>query len=197
MPADSGRLVTFVFEKRNRTGVRAHAATLWPGLSEEITLTLAAGSYVALCSYPSPNGGPPHLEKGMYAPVDVGPVVSAAKAPSADLTLTMHDHGFQLTAPISGGPARWRIHNNGTEPHQALIVRLPEGVTENQERNWFSGSRAPRAGIPVGGIVELGADADAWISVDLQPGRYLLLCSMLEQEGRHFELGMIYRFAIE
>ena len=173
------------------------AGPMAPGLREEFTITLAPGKYVALCSYPSKDGGAPHLEKGMYAPVEVGPSESGAKPPPEDLTLTMHDHGFQLTAPISGGPARWRIHNNGSEPHQALIVRLPEGVTEWEERTWFNGGHAPRGGIPVGGIVELDADADAWIAVDLTAGQYILVCSMLEQEGRHFELGMIYRFTIE
>ncbi len=130
-------------------------------------------------------------------PVDIGPSTSGAEPPSADLTLTMHDHGFQLTAPISGGRARWHIHNNGSEPHQVLIVRLPDGVTEWQERAWFNGGRAPRGGVPVGGIVELDADGDAWLGIDLRAGQYILLCSMLEQEGRHFELGMIYRFSIE
>ena len=31
----------------------------------------------------------------------------------------------------------------------------------------------------------------------LKPGRYILICTVLEQEGRHFDLGMIYRFTIE
>ena len=29
------------------------------------------------------------------------------------------------------------------------------------------------------------------------PGKYLLLCSMSEDEGRHYDLGMIYRFTVE
>ena len=45
--------------------------------------------------------------------------------------------------------------------------------------------------------VEIAPDADAWFAVDLKPGRYLLLCSVMEEEGRHFDLGMIYRFTIE
>jgi hypothetical protein len=170
---------------------------LAPGLRQEFTITLAAGRYVALCSYPSKDGGAPHVSRGMYAPIEVGPAASSARPPAADLTVTLHDHGFQLTAPIEGGPARWHIHNNGSEPHQALIVRLPEGVTEWQERTWLSGGRVPRGGVPMGGLVELAADADAWISLDLKAGRYILICSMLEQEGRHFDIGMIYRFTIE
>jgi hypothetical protein len=34
-------------------------------------------------------------------------------------------------------------------------------------------------------------------AVALEPGRYLLLCTMTEDERRHFDLGMIDRFTIE
>lgn len=172
--------------------------TVAPGMTEEFTTTLAAGTYAAICTYPAADGTP-HVAKGMYAPLEVGPDASAERAPSSeDLTVTMHDHGFQLTAPVPAGKPRWKLHNNGSEPHQALVIRLPEDANEFNERLWFTnGSRGSRRGIPVGGVVELQPDADAWFSVELKPGRYILLCSMLEQEGRHFDLGMIYRFTIE
>src|SRR5262245_60008203 len=73
-----------------------------PGTSEEVTLTLAAGTYVVMCTYPTLDGMP-HLRKGMFAPLVVGPETSTESAPSADLTIRLHDHGFQLTAPIEGG----------------------------------------------------------------------------------------------
>jgi hypothetical protein len=171
--------------------------TVSPGMTEELTLTLAAGSYVALCTYPSPDGVP-HLRKGMYAPFEAGPAASPEKAPDSDLTLTLHDHGFQLNAPVSSGKPVWHVRNNGSEPHQALIVRLPEDANEWQERLWFNnGARGPRRGVPVGGVIEIAPQADAWFAVDLASGKYILLCTIQEQEGRHFDLGMIYRFTIE
>ena len=172
--------------------------TIPPGMTEEYTATLAAGNYVVICTYPMADGTP-HLVKGMYTALRVGPDASAERTPaSEDLTVTMHDHGFQLTAPVSGGKTRWHVHNNGSEPHQALLVRLPDDVNEFRERQWFAnGSRGRRDGIPAGGVVELLPDADAWFSLELKPGRYLLLCSVLEEEGRHFDLGMIYHFTIE
>jgi uncharacterized cupredoxin-like copper-binding protein len=169
-----------------------------PGMTEQFTATLAAGSYAAICTYPAADGMP-HAAKGMYAALQVGPAVSSERAPAnEDLTVTMHDHGFQLTAPVPPGKPLWRIHNNGSEPHQALLVRLPETANEFQERLWFTkGSRGTRPGVPVGGVVELQPDADAWFSVELKSGRYLLICTVVEQEGRHYDLGMIYRFTIE
>lgn len=168
-----------------------------PGSSEDFTAPLPPGTYAAICTYPSA-GGAPHLQKGMFARLDVGPEVSSERSPEEDLTLTLHDHGFQLNAPVTQGKLMWHVRNNGSEPHQALIVRLPDGATEAQERAWVTnGSRAPRTGEPAGGIIDLAPESDAWFAVELKPGRYLLLCTMLEQEGRHFDLGMIYRFTIE
>ncbi len=172
--------------------------TLAPGMLEEFTTTLEAGIYAVICTYPSADGTP-HVAKGMYASLRVGPDASGERPPASDdLTVTMHDHGFQLTAPVPSGKPRWHVHNNGSEPHQALLVRLPDDANEFQERLWFTnGSRGSRRGIPAGGIVELQPDADAWFSVELKPGRYLLICTVLEEEGRHYDLGMIYRFTIE
>lgn len=172
--------------------------TVAPGMAEEFTASLPEGAYAVICTYPTADGTP-HVAKGMYASLRVGPDVSPDRAPaSEDLTVTMHDHGFQLTAPVPGGKPRWKVHNNGSEPHQALLIRLPEDANEFQERQWFAnGSRGSRRGIPVGGVVELQPDADAWFTVELKPGRYLLICTVLEEEGRHFDLGMIYRFTIE
>jgi hypothetical protein len=168
-----------------------------PGRTEEYTASLAAGAYVVICTYPAPDGAS-HLRKGMYAALRVGPETSTDRPPAEDITITLHDHGFQLNAPVTGGKPVWRIHNNGTEPHQLLLVRLPDGVTEWNERLWFNnGARGERRGVPEGGVVEVLPDGDAWFRVEMSAGRYVLLCTMLEQEGRHFDLGMIYRFTIE
>jgi hypothetical protein len=94
----------------------------------------------------------------------------------------------------SGGV--WHVRNSGSEPHQALVVKLPDGTNEYQERGWFDhGSLGVRPGRPVGGVIDVQPDSDAWFGVDLTPGRYLLLCAALEETGRHYDLGMIYRFA--
>ncbi|MFI5179226.1 MAG: hypothetical protein ACHQO8_11705 [Vicinamibacterales bacterium] len=171
-----------------------------PGRNADYIASLEAGSYVVMCDYPSPEGGA-HDDKGLAAALQVETGASTFRPPQAqdaDVTLRLHDHGFQLTAPISAGRQLFHVVNVGTEPHQALIVRLPEGANEFQERGWFNGgSKGARPGQPIGGIVELAADADAWFRVELTPGRYLLLCAMQEEDGRHFELGMIYRFTIE
>ncbi len=171
--------------------------TVAPGGSEQYFASLAPGSYVALCTYPTADRTG-HYRTGEYARLQVGPEQSSALSPEDDLTLKLHDHGFQLTSPVTQGKLMWHVQNGGTEPHQALIVRLPDNVSEFSERSWLAGTlRGAEPGQPVGGLVDLPAGGEAWFELALTPGKYLLLCSMLEEEGRHFDLGMIYRFTVE
>jgi hypothetical protein len=160
-------------------------ALLGPNRTEEYTVTFAAGSYVVV---DGDRFGPMRVENGP----------STLPALVADVDVRVRDHGYQLSAPVPGGKPLWHLRNAGTEPHQALVVRLPEGVAEFTERAWIAGeSRGPSPGDPMGGVLELPAGAEAWFRVELPAGRYLLICGELEEEGRHFDLGMIYRFEIE
>jgi uncharacterized cupredoxin-like copper-binding protein len=125
-------------------------------------------------------------------------VVIAAPQSTPSISIVLTDHHFRLSAPVERGRLLWHVTNEGTEPHQALVVRLPEGVNEYQERAWFEhDSKGPEPGEPVGGLKTLAPGAEASFETDLKPGKYLLLCAMPEDEGRHYELGMIYRFEIE
>jgi len=168
---------------------------LAPSLTEEYATTLAAGTYVV-------------VDGERFAPMTV---VAASKdaaagrgarpadpAPVADIDVRLHDHGFQFSAPVGGSKPMWHLRNAGTEPHQAVLFRLTEGMTEFAARNWITmGSRGPAPGDPRGGVLEVPVNGEAWFRVELPPGRYVLLCGELEQEGRHFDLGMVYRFTIE
>jgi len=158
-----------------------------PGTSVEFRASLTAGSYVVLS------------DDRRSTPLQVTAARAPAVAqPESDLTVRLHDHGFQLTAPVPAGRPLFHVQNTGSEPHQMLIVRLPEGANEYQQRAWIaSGSRGPSPGEQYGGILELAPGAQAWFRASLKAGRYILICGEQEQEGRHFDLGMIYRFEVE
>ena len=171
--------------------------TVAPGLHQEYLMSLVPGAYVALCSYPSTDGSA-HVDKGMVARVQVDAAGPAAAPPEADVTVTLSDHHFQLTAPMSGPHPLIHLRNTGTEPHQAQIIKLPETGMEYAERAWFDhGGHGPRPGQPIGGSIEVPVGGEAWFRAELPPGHYLLLCAQAEEEGRHYELGMVYRFEIE
>jgi hypothetical protein len=122
----------------------------------------------------------------------------AAQTPAPSITIVLTDHHFRLSAPVEGGTLTWRVKNEGSEPHQTIVVRLPAGVSEYGEKAWFEhGSKGPEPGERVGGLENLAPGAEASFETNLKPGKYLLLCAMNEDEGRHYDLGMIYRFEIE
>ncbi len=161
-------------------------ASLAPNLTEEYSIALVAGRYVV-------------VDGERFAPLTVvagAPAAAAKDAP--DVEVRLHDHGFQFSAPVEGPKPLWHLRNTGSEPHQAVLFRLTDGMTEYAARNWIAnGSRGPAPGDPRGGVLEVPTNGEAWFRVELPPGRYVLLCGELEQEGRHFDLGMVYRFTIE
>jgi uncharacterized cupredoxin-like copper-binding protein len=125
-------------------------------------------------------------------------LVASAQLPDPAITIVLTDHHFRLSAPVEAGRLQWHVKNEGSEPHQALVIGLPEGISEFGEEAWFEhGSKGPEPGQRVGGLDTLAPGAEGSFTTDLRPGRYLLLCAMAEDEGRHYELGMIYRFTIE
>jgi len=170
-------------------------AMLAPALLEEYSTTLTAGRYVV-------------VDGDRFAPLTV---LAGSKDPAsgrragpvdpplaADIEVRLHDHGFQFSAPVEGPKPLWHLRNAGSEPHQAVLFRLTDGMTEFAARNWItSGGHGPAPGDPRGGVIEVPINGEAWFRVDLPPGRYVLLCGELEQEGRHFDLGMVYRFEIQ
>ena len=125
-------------------------------------------------------------------------VAASALAPEPSITVVLTDHHFRLSSPVDAGKLTWHVRNEGSEPHQILVVRLPDGVSEYGERAWFDhGSQGPEPGQRIRGLESVAPGADMTFQTDLKPGKYLLLCAMNEDEGRHYELGMIYRFQIE
>jgi hypothetical protein len=128
----------------------------------------------------------------------VAPLLAASPQTDQSISIVLTDHHFRLTAPVEPGRLLWYVKNDGSEPHQALVIRLADGVSEYGEEAWFEhGSKGPEPGERVGGLETLAPGAEASFRTDLKRGKYLLLCAMSEDEGRHYELGMIYRFTIE
>jgi hypothetical protein len=128
----------------------------------------------------------------------IAPLRAAGQQTDPSISVVLTDHHFRLTAPVEAGRLLWHVKNEGSEPHQALVIKLPDGVSEYGELAWFEhGSKGAEPGERVGGLESIAAGAEAAFRTDLKPGTYLLLCAMREDEGRHYELGMIYRFTVE
>jgi hypothetical protein len=169
-----------------------------PGLAQDYWMSLEPGAYVTLCSYPSEDGTS-HTGKAQFAPLTVDKnAAEKTTMPDADVTVSLMDHHFQLTAPFESHRPLVHLRNVGSEPHQALIVKVPDESQQYPELAWFDhGGKGRRPGLPVAGSADVPADGEAWFQANLTPGRYLMLCSQAEEDGRHYELGMIYAFTVE
>src|SRR5262249_7518086 len=82
----------------------------------------------------------------------------AAAPTDPEITVVLTDHHFRLSVPVEPGRLLWHIKNEGSEPHQALVIRLPEGVSEYGEEAWFErGGKGPEPGERAGGIETIAA----------------------------------------
>lgn len=174
-------------------------APVMPGDSADQTTVLGAGTYVLLCSYPTPDGVP-HVQMGMMGSLRVAPPPAAEPALSreAEGSITLTDYAYTVDADLRAGTRTLQVENRGREPHQVLLIRLPEGVTPEAEVAWFrGGSRGPRPGLPHGGILEVLPGESTRFTATLQPGEYLLLCGTRAPDGqRHFDHGMVRRLTV-
>lgn len=177
-----------------------------PGASVDVTLDLPAGEYVLMCFIPSPDGIP-HLMKGMQHWVSVtAPVGEVPDAPVADGRVDMGDFAFLELPPMDSGRVLLEVTNSGQEPHEMAVMRLDDGVTYEQVAAMLVGpppDGAPPAGPPpfrfVGGMQAIMPGAHGWVTLDLTPGNYVLVCFIPSpaNEGRpHAALGMIRPFTV-
>jgi hypothetical protein len=172
-------------------------APVVPNDSSDLTLTLPPGRYAIFCTYPG-SDGQPHLMKGMVGEISVGGEPSAHADSADDARVTLRGHRFELSGTLRSGRQRVRVENTDSELHQVLVIRLPNGVTAEQEMAWFrSGSSGPRPGLPHGGILQIPPGDRVWFSKTLRAGRYLLLCTVGGSDGNpHFVQGMRSEFEI-
>jgi len=116
-----------------------------------------------------------------------------------DLKLREFAFDFDASA-IKSGDIAFRVENVGEQPHEAVIVKVPEDL--NLEEALQSEETPP--GVEDIAFVEPldpGAKADVVFTKALEPGRYVLLCFLPDTEDpegtAHVFKGMQAEFTIE
>ncbi|MFM8552430.1 MAG: hypothetical protein ACKOCD_09035 [Nitrospiraceae bacterium] len=165
-----------------------------PGGEATAVILLEPGDYVVICGIPDARGRP-HVLQGMMRPLRVtaapGPV---APPPDADATITARDFAFSSDKPLRAGPQTIRMRNVGSQAHEIVFVRLAPGATSQDFLDAFiPGSPNNQAGLHVGGVTGLAPGQEGYFLVELQPGRYGLLCFLSDPVTRapHFARGML------
>ena len=108
--------------------------------------------------------------------------------------LEAHDFAFRTPSPIPAGLTRVRLVNNGPGWHEAAIARLPDGETE---ASYLAAARTgnpfPVGAVDFGGPGKVAANDSSDVVVDLEPGRYVVVC----WHDAHVKSGMIASMVIQ
>jgi hypothetical protein len=89
--------------------------------------------------------------------------------------------------------------NHGQEPHHGQLLRLENGVTSEAFADALGreGEAALRLTTPVGGPAMIDAHRTDEVTLDLQPGTYVLACFVPSPDGTpHVAKGMLKRLEV-
>jgi plastocyanin len=170
-----------------------------PGESSSAVVNLEPGNYVVACIIPDAKGVP-HVNLGMVKPLTVkGPATTGISEPKASVTITARDFTFSPDGAIKAGPQTIRFDNDGTQPHEVVVVQLPPGKSIKDFADGFApGHSGPPPGKPIGGSTGIEKGTHTYFMVDFTPGHYGLICFFedVAKKAPHFALGMMYEFDV-
>lgn len=167
-----------------------------PGQNGSVAIDLEAGNYVYFC----PIEG--HMFQGMMGMLAVTEAENETEAPEADATIELVDYNFTMPE-LHAGVKVIRVTNNGSEPHEAPLVKLDEGANMTQFVAAVEdpNATAPPPGALIGGVNAIAPGQTVYLLVDLDEGTdYGLVCfvSSPEHDGApHVMIGpMIADFTV-
>ncbi|HEV2669702.1 MAG TPA: hypothetical protein VGU74_01305, partial [Gemmatimonadales bacterium] len=173
------------------------AGEVVPGDTSVITTNLTPGNYVIACFIPSPDGKW-HVQKGMHRRLVVaaaaGATAPAAAGPKSDLTVTLSDYAFNISAPVTAGTHTIRVENSGPQVHELAVERLAPGKTLADWQRWAQGGmKGQPVSIPVGGFTGPDKGKVGWVTLTFTPGTYLFLCYVPDAKdgAPHLVHGMV------
>lgn len=175
----------------------------WAGQTIEMLVHLEPGSYGVICWVPAADHQL-HLQKGMIGQLTVvaRTAPDPVPAPRPTITIAAVDYGWTMSAPVTRGRHLIRFENRGPQPHELVIVRLAEGKTMVDAKNWAErGQTGASPGAMLSGVAALSPGRTAFVTNDFTAGRYALLCFVPDQRDRighpHVHYGMMKEFTVQ
>lgn len=119
--------------------------------------------------------------------------------------MVVDDYSFNMNSKINPGKRTMLVENTASQPHEFLLVKLKEGKNGGRVLNWLdqainSKSRElPEApGEFLNGVSPREKEVVNYITVDLEPGEYCLICPYPDKDdGKpHFMHGMVKQFSV-
>ena len=168
-----------------------------PGRTAETTIELAPGNYVMEC-YMVNAEGQVHNQLGMLRPLIVTAESTGAAPPEADVELALSNEGITVTGEL--GPGRHTVRVTVTEApegllgHDVHLARLDEATPIERVAawmDWVDGLTPPPPAEFLGGAEQVPPGHVSFVTVDLEPGRYLWI-----SEG-YAQAGLLEEFRVE
>ena len=104
------------------------------------------------------------------------------------LRLEARDFTFSGPQRAPGGLTRVRLVNHGPSWHEALVTRLPDGVTAEEYLSEARAGKAfPVAAVDIGGPGKVATGDSSEVVLDLEPGLYAIVC----WADNHVKAGML------
>jgi uncharacterized cupredoxin-like copper-binding protein len=166
---------------------------LAPGDEMTLTLDLEPGDYSV---FDLPFG-----QEAASAPTTVVAPTGSPVAPSADATITLGPSlGIGVPDDVAAG-GTWHFTNDeaSTEPHEAILLRLADGLTPKDVVDWAKTFAGPPPADFIGGFGAVGPGHQGWIqeATPLEPGSYAFACFLPGADGvPHVAAGMITGFTV-
>jgi hypothetical protein len=107
------------------------------------------------------------------------------------LTVTTRDYSFDAPSSVPAGLVTVHLVNRGREPHQAWLMRLPDGKSIADFLSAMRAGEPPRWAVDVGGPNAVAPGGEEHATLVLTPGRYAFLCFVPSSDGvPHLMKGM-------
>ncbi len=166
----------------------------------DTTVDLAPGNYALLC-FISGTDHIRHVDKGMVRALTVLPAGASTSTGEvvADARMTFRDCGFEITPALTPGRRTIRVENVANQPHHTELIRLHEGSTFADAREWGRTYEGPPPFDFVGSASALSPGQVNHFTADLVRGNYIHLCFFPDaNDGKPpIAHGMVREFRIE
>jgi hypothetical protein len=149
------------------------------GESATVTQVLAPGTYYAANTE---GGGPPKADA--LAAVEVTGDESDAEVGEGDGTVTAVDYDFEAEE-LPSGEVEVDFVNDGEEPHHLIAAPLKGDATaaDVEQAIKTEKSEPPIEAKGIQGTAVIEGGEDQLVTLDLEPGRYALLCFISDRQG--------------